>query len=106
MVRSANSATRIQHLMIFVGNYLEDQRAALFAGVLDLLLVRPPGRTVAIPMHSAEPPFRVLFPTVISAEALSKANCGYKFHANWRSAAFGTALTLSVPNRAGRRSMR
>jgi len=91
---------------ILVGNYLDEQRTAPLACVLQLLLIRPARRTDVITMHPAEPPFRVHFldgdlcgrPSF----GLSKADCGYKFQVNRLGAAFGTALTLLVPNRAGR----
>jgi hypothetical protein len=88
-----------------VGNYLEDQRAALFARMLELLLIRPAGRTGAIAVHPAEPPFRVHFPDSHLSDrpglGLGKANCGYKFHVNRRTATFGAALTPPQPVKEG-----
>jgi hypothetical protein len=83
-------------LRILVRDYFDEQRTVPLACVLELLLIRPAGRTSAITVHPAEPPFRVHFPDGYlcgsTGLGLGKANCGYKFHVNRRSATFGAAL--------------
>src|SRR5258708_35620123 len=90
-------------LRIHVRDDLDDQRTAFVACVLELLLIRPPGRAGAITMHPASHHFGSIFRAVhlygSPGFGLGKANCGYKFEAGAVPASSAYSGSLGSLNR-------